>query len=229
MEDDGSVRGRLRAFGYTHVLYAEGDVLGQALALVALTPVFVMVAYAVLLVSRRDLATAALAAGQLANEVVNYALKRAIREPRPTHVHQHLGTQPKWGMPSDHAQFVGFAAGYLTLWALRRWRIAPPWRAGAASALHAGAAAVAVSRVYLGYHTQRQVLAGYTVGLITGCVWFAVVELALRPLFPALAASPLAKWLLVRDCGDVENVLAVEYEATSRAAAVGAQAAKRRR
>ena len=214
-----------RAFGYTHVLYREGDSLGQVLALISLTPVFVMVSYAALLLSRRDLGTAALAAGQLTNECLNYALKRLLRQPRPSHEHAHLDTQPKWGMPSDHSQFVGFAAAYLTLWAATRWRVAPAQRAVAAIALHVGAAAVMYSRVYLGYHTVAQVGVGYGVGLATGAAWYAFVEAAARPAFPALADVALARWLLVRDCGDVEDVLTVEYTATRRAAAAAAATA----
>lgn len=204
----------MRDFSLTHVQYEEGDRLGFLLALVSQTPVFVMVSYAVLLCSRRDLATAALATGQLLNEVVNYVLKHAIRQPRPAHVHAHAGSLPKWGMPSDHAQFVGFAAGYLTLWALRRWSVGRAWRGGVALAVHLGAGAVMFSRVYLGYHTVDQVVAGYCVGLGLGAAWHAVTEAYLRPRFASVTRWSVARALLVRDCSDV-NVLQAEYAAVT--------------
>ena len=66
----------LRSFSLTHVQYVQGDPWGFPAALVTLSPVFVMVAYATLVVSRRDLATAALCAGQLANEAVKSYIGR---------------------------------------------------------------------------------------------------------------------------------------------------------
>jgi dolichyldiphosphatase len=209
------------AFSYTHVLYPDGDRLGWVFALLTLTPIFVMVSYATLLASRRDLATAALTAGQLLNEVLNYVLKHAVREPRPTHVHTHWKDQPKFAMPSNHAQFVGFTATYLVLWVVRRWRVPAAYRALAVAGLLGGAAAVGVSRVYLAYHTTAQILVGWAVGAAAGCAWFGVTESVLRPLFPRVASWPLSRALLLRDCSAVEDVLTVEYEATVRAAAAG--------
>ena len=205
----------LKSFSLTHVEYTAGDRIGFLLALVSLTPVFVMCAYTVLIVSRRDLATMSLALGHLLNEAVNYALKHVIRQPRPAHADTRADSQPKWGMPSDHAQFVGFAAGYITLWALRRWRIARSWRVILSVAVHAGAALVMLSRVYLGYHTLEQVVIGYAVGLCLGAVWHVTVEGLMRPRFAAIARWGVARWLLIRDCSNV-NVLSVEYDATSR-------------
>src|SRR4051812_48658583 len=56
-----------RPFSYTHVVYVEGDRLGWALSGAALLPIFIVVAYATLIASRRDLATVAMLIGQLAN------------------------------------------------------------------------------------------------------------------------------------------------------------------
>ena len=71
------------------------------------------------------------------------------------------------------------------------------------------------SRVYLGYHTPRQVLAGYVVGLGLGCAWHAVTESLLRPRFAAIAEWPVCRALLIRDCSDVDVVQA-EYAAVMR-------------
>jgi dolichyldiphosphatase len=214
----------LRAFSLTHVQYARGDPWGAPAALVTLAPVYVMVAYATLVVTRRDLATAALCAGQLANEAVNYALKHAIREPRPP---MPAGAVPfterglKYGMPSDHSQFMGFLAAYLALWALRCWRAPRAQRALLVALAQAAAVAVAASRVYLGYHTPAQAAAGYGVGCVTGAVWFAAVQALARPLFPAIAGSALGRALQLRDATRVDDVLAVEYRATVAAASGG--------
>lgn len=196
-----------------HVEYEAGDALGKLLALVSQAPIFVMVAYATLIASRRDLGTASLALGQLLNEALNYALKHALREPRPASTPGHA---PEFGMPSNHAQFAGFAAAAVALWAARRWRVGARWRALAAAAAAAGAAAVCASRLYLGYHTRAQVAAGAAVGAAAGAAWHAFTEAALRPRFAALAATRAARWALVRDCSDV-NVIEAEYAAVAGA------------
>ena len=200
-------------FTYTHVEYEAGDALGRAAALASLAPIFFVVALATSLAQRRDLGTAALLAGQLANEVLNTALKRALRAPRPTSLHPHA---PAFGMPSNHAQFAAFSAAYLAIWALSgRWRVAAGWRRAAAAAAAAAALVVAASRVYLRYHTPAQVAVGAAVGAAAAAAWFAVVEALLRPHFAAVAATPLARALLVRDCSEA-NVLEREYKAVQR-------------
>lgn len=206
----------LRDFSLTHVEYTAGDPFGFPLALVTLTPVFAMVAYATLLVSRRDLGTAAMVAGQLGNEVLNYALKHALQHPRPDTA---SGSSPAYGMPSNHAQFMGFLAGYAAAWAGVCWRVRPAWRGAVVACAHACGLAVCFSRWYLGYHTPAQVGVGYAVGCGVGVAWFGVVQAVLRPwVFPGVAATAAARWLLVRDCTHAGDVLALEYEATVGAA-----------
>lgn len=51
-----------------------------------------------------------------------------------------------------------------------------------------GAAGVAASRVYLNYHTPKQVLAGCTAGFVCACGWFMVTSL--------LRSSGLIEWAM---------------------------------
>jgi len=163
------------------------------------------------------------------NEVLNTVLKHAIKQPRPVAlVRYHLGS---YGMPSDHAQFMFFAAAYVVMFAALRWG-QPGWaRAVWGAGAVALAAVVSLSRVYLLYHSPEQILAGAIVGTFAGVAWYVVTELLLRPYFGSWAAHPLARWLLVRDCSDCKDVLVAEFEATrgrsaakreARRAAVGA-------
>ncbi|PJF18522.1 hypothetical protein PSACC_01646 [Paramicrosporidium saccamoebae] len=92
---------------FTAVRYESGDVFGFLLAWCSLIPHVVIVAQvtAFLLAEshRRRLQAGTLLAGQVLNETVNSALKKIIRQPRP------LGTnRDDFGMPSSHAQFMGF-------------------------------------------------------------------------------------------------------------------------
>lgn len=217
----------LRAFSLTHVQYKHGDHVGFLMALISLSPIFAMVSYATLGIVRRDLATASLCFGQLLNEVINYALKHTIKEPRPVilgaaHAAALHAGAPKYGMPSDHSQFMAFLATYLAVWALRSWKAPAHERYFVILASQLAAAAVAASRVYLGYHSVLQVLAGYGVGCVTGVVWYAVTQACLRPLFPALANSALGRTLRMRDSTRVDDVLGLEYRAIAAASAAAA-------
>lgn len=94
-----------------------------------------------------------------------------------------------YGMPSSHAQFMAFFALYLTLFLV--FRQAPSYassypylgfylRTAMTICLGIGAAGVAASRVYLNYHTPRQVLAGCGAGVGCACAWFIITGLLRR-------------------------------------------------
>ncbi|KAJ2490228.1 hypothetical protein IWW37_003337 [Coemansia sp. RSA 2050] len=93
----------LRSFGLTHFQYSDGDHVGMALALASLFPIFMIVMEVTIVLSRREISGILLLTGQLLNEGFNLVLKQIIREERP---HLHLGDG--YGMPSSHAQFMGF-------------------------------------------------------------------------------------------------------------------------
>lgn len=201
----------VQPFSLTYVVFPVGDTLGELFALLSLAPVFIIVALATLLASRRDLATACFLAGQLGNEVLNWVLKHAVKAERPESVGGHVWV-PQYGWPSNHCQFMGFSAAHVCLWAGSRWRASAGWRVLTCAAALALAALVAASRLYLGYHDVEQVGAGLGIGALAGAAWFGVTEAALRPHFPSIAASPLARWAWVRD-GSGVDVLRAEYEA----------------
>jgi dolichyldiphosphatase len=204
-----------KPFTSTFVVYRGGDRLGFLLAGASLAPVFVIVAYATLLASRRDLATAAALAGQLLNEVANAVLKRVLAQERPAHALSAYS--PRYGMPSNHAQFMGYLAAYMCLWSLLRWGVAARWRWASAACWVAAAVLVAWSRVYLSYHTPSQVAAGLAIGAAAGLTWRWVVDAFLRPAFPAVQQWWVCRALLVRDCSACPNVLQAEYDATRAA------------
>ena len=93
-------------------------------------------------------------------------------------------------MPSSHAQFVAFFSLSLTLFLLFRHSPQP------ATAYHTPltlasrallslfamfcASAVAASRIYLNYHTLKQVLVGSGTGALTAIAWFLVTMLLRR-------------------------------------------------
>jgi len=216
-----------RPFGLTQCSYPANDPFGPLVCLVTLSPVYLMVALVVLLASRRDLATGALLLGQLLNEGLNYLLKNWLRQPRPPSMAPSFGG-PVYGMPSNHAQFVGFLAAYLCLWAAVCWRAPRLLRRLATLAALLAAGAVAATRVYLRLHTPAQVGVGLAVGAASAGAWFVLVQAILRPRFHALAHSALGRALQLRDCTFVDDVLTLEFTATIEAAAAARTRAARR-
>ncbi|KAI5300619.1 hypothetical protein KEM55_006139 [Ascosphaera atra] len=168
------------------------DPFSYVCALLALVPQALCIVYATLLWSTRELEIALMFAGQMGCQGVNTLLKRVIREERPRELHGH-----GYGMPSSHAQYVGFFSTYLALFLL--FRHAPTAGSSSSSSADrrstgipyplrlfisvlavASAAIVAGSRVYLRYHTKRQVLAGLTLGVVVATCWFVVTACARR-------------------------------------------------
>uniref|UniRef100_UPI00358DE9F5 dolichyldiphosphatase 1 n=1 Tax=Myxine glutinosa TaxID=7769 RepID=UPI00358DE9F5 len=152
--------------------------------------------------------------GMLSNEAVNYLLKHWIQEPRPcTEVNHSFHTE--YGLPSNHAQFIWFFFMYSLLFLYMRLRVTgrPLWRLLLVLVLLLMAVSVSYSRVYLLYHTSRQVCCGMMVGGGMAVAWFAFTQLILTPLFPCISAWTLSKYLLLRDTTPIHNLLWFEYVA----------------
>lgn len=63
-----------------------------------------------------------------------------------------------------------------------------------------GAAGVAVSRIYLNYHTPRQVLAGCGAGIVCACGWFVLTSLLRRwGVVEWIIDMTVARLLRIRD------------------------------
>jgi len=140
--------------------------------------------------------------GQMGCEALNWILKRVIREERPQSkaiwwstkhseedADHEVGIHGKgYGMPSSHAQFTAFWAVSVALFLLIRHNP----HVKNASTTHVptsfferlflsvmvigGAAAVAQSRIYLNYHTPKQVLVGCAAGALCAVGWFIVTS-----------------------------------------------------
>jgi len=87
-----------------------------------------------------------------------------------------------YGMPSSHAQFSAFFGLYVLLLLQRRGlggRGLQAWRRHTYSgAAVVGSVAVASSRIYLNYHTPKQVAVGYVAGLVCAVGWYVGTAVA---------------------------------------------------
>jgi dolichyldiphosphatase len=141
--------------------------------------------YVTLIWSTREAEILLMFGGQMACEALNFALKRILKEERPKQMHGK-----GYGMPSSHAQFVVFFSITLTLFLLFRHvpkRAKPSHtplsltsRIGLSGLALANAGLVAWSRIYLSYHTPKQVLVGCAAGLISAISWFLITTTVRR-------------------------------------------------
>ncbi|KAI5461167.1 hypothetical protein BGZ63DRAFT_404063 [Mariannaea sp. PMI_226] len=224
----------LASLSVTHVFYDPNDYVSLVCAYLALLPQALCVVYATLVLFTREVEIGLMFAGQLACEVINFALKRLIKEDRPRRIHGK-----GYGMPSSHAQFVAFWSISLALFLLVRHRppkvlrgqttAAAAAAAGAANCVHrpwsflerfavsvAGiviAAATAWSRIYLNYHTPKQVVVGYIAGAISAAGWFAITSLARHVgLLEWALDTPIARAFRLRDLAVQEDMCQAGWE-----------------
>jgi dolichyldiphosphatase len=122
-----------------------------------------------------------------------------------------------YGMPSSHAQFVAFFAVSLSLFLLLRHvpSISTSYspsklteRALLSLLACCCASAVAASRVYLNYHTVKQVLVGIAAGALWGGLWFIFTTILRRYGWIDWALdNSLARMLRMRDLITTEDLV----------------------
>jgi dolichyldiphosphatase len=195
--------------------YHPGDNLGKLLAYISLCPVLLLCFQFSKVYTRRELHEAVLLAGLVLEEGVARALKHLLKHPRPATCSM-LNICHSHGMPSSHtsmmfAYFTIYGCITLHLWR-RRGTVSRLLAAAEQIALAAAAVGVGCSRIYLGYHSSDQVLAGAVLGSVFGLVWFGVLRV-LTPLYRVLASWRLLQQFGVKDTWGVGEPLAVEQAA----------------
>lgn len=163
----------------TLVSHIEGDLVGKALAYVSLAPLFFAVLeIAFVLAAPKSAAKQRVAVmlltGQLLNEAFNALLKGHLQESRPS------GTERlDYGMPSSHAQFMGYLAAVAPyFFEFTVFHRLP--RLFTKAIFPVASWAVGFSRIYLGYHDLRQVAVGFFIGLAFGLLWADVLRVLSR-------------------------------------------------
>lgn len=140
--------------------------------------------------------------GLIANEALARGLKHFLKDIRPSDTCHHLNLCHSYGMPSSHTQCMAFAAFLRVLLLARGFshkravtRVVGLLESAVLLML---AAAVAVSRVYLGYHTSRQVEVALVLGASFAIIWFLVMR-GVAPMYGRLASSWLGQFASMTD------------------------------
>lgn len=197
-----------KSFGLTHVEYDATNPINKLLALFSLSPVFIMVMFATLIIFRRDFQTIFSVIGQLLCIGINLIIKHIIKQPRPI-FHQkytsdnNIGdisvVESEYGMPSNHSQFIcHFATFYSLQLLLKCWSLPVFYRLLYSIMLILLAAITSYSRFQLEYHSVEQVLVGCFVGAISGFTWY-IVSNSTMTMSKIICRQPLAVWLGLRD------------------------------
>lgn len=216
----------------TFVEYPKGNVFGKLLALFSLTPFVILSGFISLILFRRDLHTITFFIGVLFNEICNTVLKHILREPRPLARNTNL-LYSEYGMPSSHSQFMWFFASYMLYFTFIRLQYANSkafkeffWKVAGAVLCIAIACIVSYSRIFLQYHTWKQVIYGALFGIIIGTIWFIIINVVLTPYFPTVISWKISELFLLRDTTLIPNVLWFEY--TNIRHEAGARARRRK-
>ncbi|GET90624.1 Pap2 family protein, putative [Leishmania tarentolae] len=185
-----------KSWAMTEVIYRQHDLLSKLFGISSMFPMAMMVLLAGLTSApcrERRIPAMNLILYLILSVCLNTVLKSVFRSPRPLHPAARMNYTTVYGMPSDHAQFMaGFSVYLLRRWAhARRHRTRPraygrlqQRESASASAVLARASPpyalmtllllatlfIGAGRVYNGYHTLGQVLAGWMVGIALALV-----------------------------------------------------------
>ena len=143
------------SFYYTLVEYEKGDTLGFLFAIFSLLPIFLIISYVTLILNKFNKTLVIGLFGQLMNEAFNTILKKYLQVQRP------FEKGRGYGMPSSHAQFMGFMMGYFFFYKRKKHKL---YYFG----LIISGILTAYSRVYLEYHSFDQVIVGLLLGITIG-------------------------------------------------------------
>ncbi|MQL82596.1 hypothetical protein Taro_015077 [Colocasia esculenta] len=203
----------LKAVTLTHVRYRRGDPLGHFLAWVSLIPVFISLGgFVSHFLFRRELQGMFFALGLLLSQVLNELVKTSVQQSRPETC-AALEMCDSHGWPSSHSQYMFFFAVYFTLLAFRGVGVSSrACKAFVAFLPWPPTLLTMYSRVYLGYHTVAQVVAGATLGIVLGALWYWVVNSMLIDYFPAIEESAFGRFFYIKDSSHIPNVLKFEYD-----------------
>ncbi|CAB4421039.1 unnamed protein product [Rhizophagus irregularis] len=141
--------------------------------------------------------------------MLNFGLKKWIKEKRPN---DKLGSG--YGMPSSHAQFISYFATFASIYLYYKITFHNNSRKfPIILGLIIFSCLVSYSRVYLIYHTTKQVIVGNIFGLTFAIFWYILLEKIIRPLgvFKIIIESRLARYFYIRDNSFVKDIVNIEY------------------
>jgi len=196
---------------FTFVVYDANSTFSLLLAFLTFVPVMVVCTVFSSLLLRRDIEAGYQFGGLLLSTVANTLLKHWWAEHRP------LGSAKLGhGMPSDHAQCSAFIVTYTAIWMMHRCNFSRHLKALLLALMVSVAATVGYSRIHLGVHSPKQVLAGAGFGILFGALWgLAARAFVWERIFPWIEQSAVGRYFALKNMGDLpaECGSAAQFEA----------------
>ncbi|GBC00998.1 hypothetical protein RclHR1_04020024 [Rhizophagus clarus] len=199
----------LTSLSLTHVEFNPKDPLSYTYAYITLSPLIILISYVSIIVARRELMMINMFFGQLFCEMLNSGLKKWIKEKRPN---DKLGSG--YGMPSSHAQFIAYFTIFASVYLYYKITFRNnSWKFPIILGLILFSCLVSYSRIYLNYHTTKQVIIGNILGLTFAIFWYILLEKIIRPLgiFKIIIESRLARYFYIRDNSSIKDIIKIEY------------------
>lgn len=207
-------------FSLLCVHYIENDFKSFILSISSLTPYIILYTLSVLIIFQRHFQDIIILLGLGYNEFTNQILKRIIRESRPERTIWKEIFHPNsisndyydntFGMPSSHAQFMSFfllvgIPYYTDMFNSHKkdkfhqvLRVLMITIGGAICIL------VGLGRVHQEYHSLLQILIGFSVGIVNGCIWRGFIWNKLKRI---LSKNKILRYeLMFRDTELVEDI-----------------------
>ena len=208
----------LKTLCFASVKHSDG-LVSRSLAIACLLPYFSLIYQASAAYVTRDIPLIIIWIGSLINVAISFSIKKTLRWPRPLSSCVKLDKCSSPGMPSSHAQVMGYAlAAYIALHLRRRkWRRNSkiPSRTSFMEALEIVALAIAtgstcVARMILGYHNAAQVFAGCFLGIVIAICIVMVVEALNSAGYMFALRSRFGRWLSLRNSWNVAHAHSVD-------------------
>lgn len=205
-------------FDDTYILYDPNDKLSFICCYFSLLPVGILVFYFSWFIITREIEAIILAGGHVLNDIINNIVKNIVKEDRPVDfgTFQKDSVRSGYGMPSAHSQFMGFFGMYVGLRVWFQWGgLSKVHKILASILILVAAIGVIFSRVYLGYHTLKQVVVGASIGALFGsCHFIASTLVRYLGIIDWLLSWKLFQWFLIKDsCFQAPYSLRDEYNA----------------
>ncbi|QEU61989.1 Cax4 [Kluyveromyces lactis] len=205
-------------FDDTYILYDPNDLFSFICCYLSLLPVGILVFYFSWFIITREIEAVILAGGHVVNDIANNIIKNIIKETRPIDFgsFQKDSVRSGYGMPSAHSQFMGFFTMYIGLRIWCQWGgLNKSHKILASFGLLLASSGVVVSRVYLGYHSVKQVLVGVSIGALLGtCHFLASTIVRYIGLVDWFLSWRIVQLFLIKDsCFQAPFSLKDEYNA----------------
>lgn len=177
------------------------DTIGMFFGYYSLLVYEIQAVYITLFLWNRDLLTFWCCFTHLLSEIMNYALKYALKHPRPANGAPSGGLfEGRYGMPSQHCHCFAYLVTVVLALVFHYYRhqISPMKKALVLAISLICLALQVIGRVYLRFHTLDQCLVGVSLGVSSAIMFYIIGVNFFLPHSQYLCRTWILRWLSFR-------------------------------